>query len=57
MVANTSSNERSSRSHSIFQLIIKASHPEINGGIETEGAINLIDLAGSERLHKHNNEK
>ena len=57
VVADTSSNERSSRSHSLFQLIIKASHPKINGGVQTEGAINLIDLAGSERLHKQINEK
>lgn len=51
-VGGTSCNERSSRSHSLFQLVIKTFHPKINDGKGLEGAINLIDLAGSERLHK-----
>ena len=51
-VGQTSSNERSSRSHSIFQLTVTSRHPAIDGGILLEGAINLIDLAGSERIHK-----
>jgi len=32
--------------------LIKGSNPEIKGGIEIEGALNLIDLAGSERLNQ-----
>lgn len=57
IVAETAWNSRSSRSHSLFQLIIKASHPNVNNGKISEGAINLIDLAGSERLHKLSNDK
>lgn len=52
MVADTECNERSSRSHSLFQLQINGYHPKIRGGTTIDGAINLIDLAGSERLHK-----
>ncbi|CCH60327.1 hypothetical protein TBLA_0C05310 [Henningerozyma blattae CBS 6284] len=46
--ASTSSNERSSRSHSIFIIKIHG----INEGLgeERNGLLNLIDLAGSERL-------
>lgn len=41
-------NEQSSRSHSVFQMIIKGCN-EINKE-EIEGILNLIDLAGSERV-------
>lgn len=51
-VAETEYNERSSRSHSLFQLQIKGFHSKIKGGTTIDGALNLIDLAGSERLHK-----
>ncbi len=47
-VAATNCNERSSRSHSVFQLRITGSN-----SITTEacsGMLNLVDLAGSERL-------
>ena len=47
-VAATNCNERSSRSHSVFQLSIKG-----NNTITTEtcaGMLHLVDLAGSERL-------
>ena len=47
-VAATNCNERSSRSHSVFQLKISG-----NNEITTEacvGTLNLVDLAGSERL-------
>eukprot|EP01028_Stygiella_incarcerata_P008826 TRINITY_DN396_c0_g1_i1.p1 TRINITY_DN396_c0_g1~~TRINITY_DN396_c0_g1_i1.p1 ORF type:complete len:718 (+),score=222.19 TRINITY_DN396_c0_g1_i1:130-2283(+) len=47
-VAETRCNERSSRSHSVFQLRIDAVHKMT--GEETHGVLNLIDLAGSERL-------
>ena len=49
-VGTTKCNEKSSRSHSIFQLILTGEHPEIKGGMKMQGALNLIDLAGSERL-------
>ena len=47
-VAATKSNERSSRSHSIFMLTLCGSC-EITGE-SSEGVLNLVDLAGSERL-------
>lgn len=47
-VAETMCNEKSSRSHSIFQLKIFAKNLELKQ--ERNGAINLIDLAGSERV-------
>jgi len=53
VVGETSCNARSSRSHSLFQLTIRWFHAHINDGKEQEGAINLIDLAGSERLYKN----
>lgn len=46
--AETNCNERSSRSHCIFQLSIKGRNLKIKK--ESEGTLNLIDLAGSERL-------
>lgn len=49
-VASTKCNDVSSRSHSIFELNLIGSHAEINGGAQINGALNLIDLAGSERL-------
>ena len=49
-------NERSSRSHSIFQLIIKSNSQSPDGkSMHNHGSVNLIDLAGSERLHKNTN--
>lgn len=47
-VAATKSNERSSRSHSIFILTLKG-HCAITSE-SSEGILNLVDLAGSERL-------
>ncbi|ODV62777.1 Kar3p [Ascoidea rubescens DSM 1968] len=47
-VASTKSNERSSRSHSIFRIKIVGENPMTREN--TEGILNLIDLAGSERL-------
>ena len=47
-VAATNCNERSSRSHSVFTLFLAGTNP-----ITLEsctGTLNLIDLAGSERL-------
>lgn len=47
-VAATKMNERSSRSHSVFMLHIKGSNSIT--GKSLKGTLNLIDLAGSERL-------
>eukprot|EP00992_Anisonema_acinus_P013977 TRINITY_DN9034_c0_g1_i7.p1 TRINITY_DN9034_c0_g1~~TRINITY_DN9034_c0_g1_i7.p1 ORF type:complete len:614 (+),score=97.93 TRINITY_DN9034_c0_g1_i7:60-1901(+) len=47
--AATNSNERSSRSHSVFTLRIHGSNR--NSQQQTKGVLNLIDLAGSERLN------
>lgn len=50
VVAETQCNDRSSRSHLIFQLKISAKNSELK--MERNGALNLIDLAGSERISK-----
>ena len=47
-VAATKSNERSSRSHSVF--ILKLLGRNSTTGETSEGTLNLVDLAGSERL-------
>lgn len=53
--AATGMNEKSSRSHSIFSIIL--TQTQLNGQLENEpvdasrrSKINLVDLAGSERL-------
>jgi len=51
-VSRTDCNERSSRSHSVFQLFLNGQNQET--GQNTFGVLNLIDLAGSERLKKSN---
>ncbi|RYG56706.1 hypothetical protein EON66_02215, partial [archaeon] len=47
-VAATAMNEQSSRSHQVFTLYIRGVHQ--GKGIAVCGALNLCDLAGSERL-------
>ncbi|XP_006882255.1 PREDICTED: kinesin-like protein KIFC1 [Elephantulus edwardii] len=47
-VACTAHNERSSRSHSVFQLQITGEHT--SRGLQCVAPLNLVDLAGSERL-------
>jgi kinesin family member C1 len=47
-VAATKANERSSRSHSVF--ILRLAGTNTVTGERSEGTLNLIDLAGSERL-------
>ncbi|KAI8834352.1 testis kinesin-like protein KIFC1 [Chytriomyces cf. hyalinus JEL632] len=47
-VAATNSNEHSSRSHSVFTLRLRGTNSIT--GESCEGTLNLIDLAGSERL-------
>ncbi|KYR01864.1 kinesin-14 [Tieghemostelium lacteum] len=49
-VAKTNCNERSSRSHSVFQLKIQGLNSYTKES--SQGILNLIDLAGSERLSK-----
>ena len=49
-VAETMCNEKSSRSHCIFQININGKNMHTN--VERKGALNLIDLAGSERVSK-----
>lgn len=48
VVAATNSNERSSRSHSVFRLTLTGFNSTTQE--KSEGTLNLIDLAGSERL-------
>nr|XP_010332328.1 kinesin-like protein KIFC1 isoform X3 [Saimiri boliviensis boliviensis] len=47
-VARTAQNERSSRSHSVFQLQITGEHS--SRGLQCGAPLSLVDLAGSERL-------
>eukprot|EP01111_Echinosteliopsis_oligospora_P006308 TRINITY_DN20388_c0_g1_i1.p1 TRINITY_DN20388_c0_g1~~TRINITY_DN20388_c0_g1_i1.p1 ORF type:complete len:565 (+),score=107.70 TRINITY_DN20388_c0_g1_i1:69-1697(+) len=47
-VGRTNCNERSSRSHSVFQLKLRGHNTFTDE--KTNGILNLIDLAGSERL-------
>ncbi|KNE54216.1 hypothetical protein AMAG_00207 [Allomyces macrogynus ATCC 38327] len=49
-VAATNMNERSSRSHSVFALVIDGVNETT--GESGRGTINLVDLAGSERLNQ-----
>jgi len=49
-VASTKMNEVSSRSHSVFMLHLNGTNEET--GTVVEGALNLCDLAGSERLDR-----
>ena len=49
-VEKTSSNERSSRSHSIFQIKLAGESPSSTK--KFAGLLNIIDLAGSERASK-----
>ncbi|EGC35154.1 hypothetical protein DICPUDRAFT_152568 [Dictyostelium purpureum] len=49
-VAKTLCNERSSRSHTVFQLKLMGYNEK--SGERTQGLLNLIDLAGSERVSK-----
>lgn len=51
-VGATEMNARSSRSHSVFTLHLKASNREQRS--ELSGKLNLVDLAGSERLSRSN---
>lgn len=47
----TRSNIHSSRSHTIFQLLLESSEPD-ERGVMLRGKLNLCDLAGSEKIGK-----
>jgi kinesin family member C1 len=49
-VTQTLMNDRSSRSHAVFTLYLKATNSV--QGVELNGALNLVDLAGSERVDR-----
>ncbi|KAM4696731.1 kinesin-like protein KIFC1 [Rhinophrynus dorsalis] len=49
-VAKTAINDRSSRSHSVFQLKIEGEN--VTRDLRTSSVLSLIDLAGSERLDR-----
>merc|ERR1712165_528892 len=49
-VGSTEMNSQSSRSHSVFSLILTGVHKENRQ--ELRGVLNLVDLAGSERLDR-----
>jgi hypothetical protein len=52
-VASTDMNERSSRSHCIFSLVVESSEVGVDGEEHIKkGKLNLVDLAGSERQKK-----
>ncbi|XP_068213634.1 kinesin-like protein KIFC1 isoform X2 [Palaemon carinicauda] len=53
-VAATNMNERSSRSHSVFQLRLTGENSKTSDSCE--GTLNLVDLAGSERLKESKSE-
>jgi kinesin family member C1 len=49
-VEKTAMNERSSRSHSVFTLYLRATNAA--QGVSLRGTLSLVDLAGSERLDR-----
>ncbi|KAH3758818.1 kinesin-II 85 kDa subunit [Pelomyxa schiedti] len=51
-VGKTNMNERSSRSHSIFQIIIESKKKNSESNDVLKAKLNLVDLAGSERQKK-----
>mmetsp|Transcript_74445 Transcript_74445/g.230943 ORF Transcript_74445/g.230943 Transcript_74445/m.230943 type:complete len:405 (-) Transcript_74445:38-1252(-) len=51
-VAATACNDRSSRSHSVFQLSIEGACDSSGTRREVRGLLSLVDLAGSERVEK-----
>jgi kinesin family member 3B len=48
-VGATLMNQTSSRSHSIFTIVVECSDLDDKGGHIRVGKLNLVDLAGSER--------
>ncbi len=50
-IRTTHMNNKSSRSHTIFQLLIESGKVDANGNL-TKAKLNLCDLAGSEKINK-----
>jgi Kinesin motor domain len=50
-IRSTSSNVKSSRSHTIFQLIVESTRADGSGNLQ-KAKLNLCDLAGSEKMKK-----
>ncbi|CAB3372909.1 Hypothetical predicted protein [Cloeon dipterum] len=48
-IGETNMNDRSSRSHTIFRIMIESQEQQTNEGVARVSQINLVDLAGSER--------
>ena len=51
---NTKANVSSSRSHSIFQLLVETERVDSRGLLK-RAKLNLCDLAGSEKINKEEN--
>lgn len=51
-VGSTMMNQTSSRSHSIFCIVVECSQSDDRGDHIRVGKLNLVDLAGSERQSK-----
>lgn len=47
-------NAKSSRSHTIFQILVESTTSDANGNY-IKARLNLCDLAGSEKIHKGEN--
>ena len=45
-------NTKSSRSHTIFQILLESIHPDSKGMFK-KARLNLCDLAGSEKVNKN----
>lgn len=52
-VGSTNMNEHSSRSHTVFTIIVESSFTDADGETHVKvGKLNIVDLAGSERQNK-----
>ena len=52
IIRHTSMNAKSSRSHTIFQILLESAHADPKG-IFKKARLNLCDLAGSEKVNKY----
>ena len=55
-ISATDMNEHSSRSHTVFQLVVEEEEEVENDNLERlprRGKLNLVDLAGSEKWKSH----
>lgn len=51
IIRTTSMNVKSSRSHTIFQILLESSNADKKGNFK-KARLNLCDLAGSEKVNK-----